>query len=221
MGEVLPMPDSRRRRLKELETVIESGWAEVVRVGAALREIRDEGLYLELDEGLTFEQYCKSRWALAERTAYQRIDAAIVQEAVAQVAQPVRILTEAVSRELAPLLGDRDNPALDKVASAWTKVSDRYRDQRPPNAAEVHKVLVAEGYRPKVGQASGGATNSRVYLGQVGDRIASTEKRLDWFLTRDMDSRKTTPLLAKQALDYAERCERLVSLLRDFAEGAK
>lgn len=217
-GQVLEMPDSRRRRLKELETVIESGWAGVVQMGQALREIRDEGLYLELDEGLTFEQYCKTRWALPERTAYQRIDMADVADATCAIAQALPIPTEAVGRELAPLLRI-GGP--EQVAEAWAKVSEKYAGQRPPTASEVHRVLVAEGYRPRIGQASSGSTNSRVYLGQVGDRIASTEKRLDWFLTRDMSSRKTTPLLAKQAVDYAERCERLASLLRDFAGGAK
>ncbi len=42
-----------------------------------------------------------------------------------------------------------------KVAEAWSKVSERYADQRPPTAREVHRVLVEEGYRPKVGQVSG------------------------------------------------------------------
>lgn len=217
MAEVLPMPDARRRRLKELEEVIASGWAEAVRVGQALREIRDEGLYLELGEGVTFEEYCNSRWSIDRSRGYQYIDAADVHEAVSTIGlQAVPILTERVGRELRTLLRD-GGPA--RVAEAWSKVSERYHGQRPPTAKEVHRVLVEEGYRPKIGHVSGGKHNTGILLGQVGERIAATEKRLDWFLTHDIQARpkiaKTTRTLAAT---YADRLETLARRLRDFSQ---
>lgn len=219
MAEVLPMPDVRRRRLKELEAVIASGWAEAVRVGQALREIRDEGLYLELGEGVTFETYCQSRWSLAKRTAYYRIDAADVHDAVCTIRahDSIPITTEWVGRELAPILRD-GGPA--KVAEAWSKVSERYQGQRPPTAREVHRVLVEEGYRPRVGHVSGGKHNTGILLGQVGERIAATEKRLEWFLTRDVvDQPKIAKTTRSLAASYADRLEALARLLRDFSAG--
>lgn len=214
-GQVLAMPDRRRRRLKELETVIESGWAEVVRVGSALREIRDEGLYLELDEGLTFEEYCKTRWGLPRARPYQYIDAADIHDATSTMVEAVPLTTERAARELAPLLR---SGGPEKVAEAWAKVSERYAGQRPPTAKEVHRVLVEEGYRPRTGQVTSGATNQRIYLGQVGDRLAATEKRLDWFLERDMKGKTPTASARKQALGYADRCNQLAALLQEFAE---
>jgi hypothetical protein len=219
VAEVLPLPGSRRDRLKELEGVIASGWAEVVRVGQALREIRDEGLYLELGDGITFEHYCKSRWSLPESSAYRKIDAAKIHEATSQILGGIPITTEWVGLELAPLLRSGGPEA---VAEAWAKVSDRYQGQRPPTAREVHRVLVEEGYRPKVGQVSGGKLNTGILLGQVGEKIAATEKRLDWFLNHDLDG---NPKVAKStrtlALSHAERLEAMAVILREFSEGTR
>lgn len=214
-AEVMALPDSRRARLKELEGVIASGWAEVVRVGQALREIRDDGLYLELGDGLTFEAYCRSRWSLPESSAYQKIDAAKIHEATSAIGGGMPITSERVGRELAPLLRD-GGP--EKVAEAWAKVSDRYHGQRPPTATEVHRVLVEEGYRPKVGQVSGGDTNAGILLGQVGDRIAAVEKRLDYFLVKEAPARRVSKRTRELAAAQAARCEALAARLRAFSE---
>jgi hypothetical protein len=212
------MPDDRRRRLKELETVIASGFDGVVHLGRALREIRDEGYYREVGAS-TFEQYVKSRWAIAARTAYYQIDAADIHDAVsAQIVQRpmLPIATEGVARELAPIL-HQQGPG--KVAEAWAKVSEAYAGQRPPTAREVHRILVAEKYLPKVGQVSTGKPNARILLGQVGDRVASTEKRLDYFLHREAPNLKVADSTRKLATSYADRCQVLADHLRAFAEG--
>lgn len=215
-GEVMALPTDRRQRLKELETVIASGFDGVAELGRALREIRDDGLYLEVGAG-TFEQYAKSRWSIAIRTAYQQIDAADIQDACAQLRTPVPIANEAVGRELAPIL-HQQGPA--KVAEAWSKVSAAYEGKRAPTAVEVHRILVAEGYRPPVGHASSGPVNLRILLGQVGDKIVATEKRLEWFIGRDVPKRPSAGKSTRDlAVSYAERCERMAQLLRDFAEG--
>jgi hypothetical protein len=207
----------RRARLRELEQVIETGWEAVVAVGLALREIRDERLYLELDGGLTFEEYVRLRWSVSPGHAYREIDAADVAEAISPMGETaVPIANERVGRGLAMVL-HQGGPA--KVAEAWSKVSDRYRDQRPPTAAEVHRVLVAEGYRPPVGRASPGKPNGRILLGQVGDRIAATEKRLDWFLNREAPGLPRIAANTRElAATYADRCEQLARRLRAFAE---
>jgi phage N-6-adenine-methyltransferase len=72
-------------RLLECERVIERGLNTFVEVGAALLEIRDSGLY-KVRYG-TFEEYCRERWQMARRTAYQLMDAAEVVENVRNCAQ--------------------------------------------------------------------------------------------------------------------------------------
>lgn len=57
-----------RRQLKQLEKQIEEG---VLQAGAALLEIRDQGLYRE--SHTSFEGYLKDRWNLAKSTAYRLI----------------------------------------------------------------------------------------------------------------------------------------------------
>lgn len=208
------MPNDRRERLKELETVVASGFEGVVSLGHALREIRDDGLYLEVG-ARTFEQYVKSRWAMVSSAAYNHIDAADIQDAISSI-EETPILNIAVTRELAPIL-HQQGPAT--VREAWGKVSAAYAGQRPPTAREVHRVLVAEGYRPKIGHVSTGKPNARILLGQVGDRIAATEKRLDWFLHREAPNLKVAPATRQLAASYADRCQILVDHLRAFAEG--
>lgn len=214
MAEVLLMPDARRRRLKELETVIASGFEGVVSLGRALREIRDDGLYLELGEGLTFEQYVKSRWSLHVSRAYQQIDAADIHDAISTNGRDVLPITsERVSRELAIVL---HNAGPETVAEAWAKVSDRYRGERPPTAREVHQVLVQEGYRDRAFAVSSGATSRRIRIGQYGDKLIAAEKRLDWFIAKELGDK---PLGQRDKLlvaDYAEKCERMARLLREI-----
>jgi hypothetical protein len=209
------MPDERRRRLKDLETVIASGFDGVVAQGRALREIRDDGLYLEVGAG-TFEQYVKSRWSIAVRTAYQQIDATDIHDAVsAQIAQTPMLpfATEGVARELAPIL-HQQGPA--KVAEAWGKVSAAYAGQRPPTAGEVHRILVAEGYREKPFSASSGTVSRRIRLGQYGDKLIAAEKRLDWFIAKELGDKPLPERDKRLVVDYAEKCERMSRLLREM-----
>jgi hypothetical protein len=210
---VLPMPTDRRQRLKQLEAVIAAGWERVVEVGRALREIRDEGLYLELDEGLTFEQYVKSRWTLSKARAYQYLDAAEIAGATSTIVD-VPILTEGVARELAPLLR-AGGP--ERVAEAWSKVADRYRGQQPPTAREVHRALVEDGYRERQIGPSSGRVNRRIKLGQFGDKLVAAEKRLDFFVARELGDRPLGKSDQELAAGYADRCAAMAARLRELA----
>jgi hypothetical protein len=215
MAEVLAMPDARRRRLKELETVIASGWGEVVRVGQALQEISEDGLYLEVG-AQTFEGYCRSRWSFAARTAYQYIDAVQVDEAVRAIARNTTINTEFVARELAPLLRRGGKPL---VAEAWSKVADRFDGQRAPTAREVHEVLVEEGYRQRVIGPASGKVNRRIRLGQFGDKLIAAEKRLNWFATHELGDKPLAKRDRDLAARYADKLEAMAELLRTIAAG--
>lgn len=57
--------------LSSLEKKIQSGLQTFINVGSALSKIRDLKLYLIKYD--TFEDYCRERWGMAARTAYQTI----------------------------------------------------------------------------------------------------------------------------------------------------
>jgi len=64
-------------RLNALEEVIDSRRRSFYEIGKALREIRDERLYLELVYK-SFEQYLKKRWDMGRSHAYRLIEASRV-----------------------------------------------------------------------------------------------------------------------------------------------
>ncbi|MCU0518058.1 MAG: hypothetical protein MUC60_14580 [Oscillatoria sp. Prado101] len=67
-----------RARLEQLESLIAQGFHIFGQVGKALDEICDKRLYRESHK--TFEAYCRNKWGIARRRAYQFIDAAQVVE---------------------------------------------------------------------------------------------------------------------------------------------
>ena len=69
------LTQSRKQRLRACETILADHMEEFVKVGMALREIRDERLYKE-DGFETFEAYCKKKWELSKRYAYRIMEAA-------------------------------------------------------------------------------------------------------------------------------------------------
>ena len=216
VAEILPVQSERRSRLRDLEGVIARGWDHVVEVGRALREIRDDGLYLELGEGLTFEQYVKSRWALNRPEAYRKIDAAEIDDAVSPMGDIIPITSERVGRELAPLLRQGGK---ERVAEAWAKIATRYEGERPPTAKEVHEALVEEGYRERTIGPSSGKTNRSIRLGMVGDKILVAEKRLEWFIDRELEDRPLTKRDREKARLYAATCAAMAENLQALADG--
>ena len=79
-------------RLSQLEATISTGMQTFVDVGRALLEIRDGQLYRQ--EFGTFEDYCRDRWGIARRTAYQLIGAVQVVENVRHGAQTPLLTAE-------------------------------------------------------------------------------------------------------------------------------
>ena len=115
MSAGLVQREDEASRLRELETIVTAGLESFVAVGEALAEIRDDKLY-RLDGFSTFEHYCRERFGLSERRAYQAMDAASVAEAIEEaqeaqsegctVVQLFNPANEAQARELVPLLGN-------------------------------------------------------------------------------------------------------------------
>ncbi len=119
--EVLPSP---RERLAACEHVIERGMASFIEVGNALAEIRDSRLYLE--KNATFEEYCRDRWNLSRKRAYDQI-------AAASVSHMCDIENERQALALVPL---KDDP--DLLREVWQAVID---SGERPTAALVRKAI--------------------------------------------------------------------------------
>lgn len=71
-----------RSRLAEYERVIERGLQTFIRVGMALAEIRNQGLYRETH--LAFKQYCQERWGIEHSYACRLVRAATVAESTTE-----------------------------------------------------------------------------------------------------------------------------------------
>ena len=93
-NESAPMTSKERRMLYEYEEIIDKHIQAFFEVGKALMDIRDKRLYRE--EYPTFAEYCKSRWNLEIKRAYQLITGYKIAENV-----NARIHPEYVLRPLA------------------------------------------------------------------------------------------------------------------------
>jgi hypothetical protein len=118
---------AERRRLADLEQVVERGFRTFVSVGLALSEIRDQRLYRETHK--SFEDYCRERWGFNDRRASQLIVASEVSTIVG-TSPPEN---EAQARELAPLRADPET-----LREAWDEVVER---NPGPTAADVRQVV--------------------------------------------------------------------------------
>ncbi|MDE2106339.1 MAG: hypothetical protein KGL39_54470 [Patescibacteria group bacterium] len=101
--------DERAQR-DELERVIESGIQSFVFVGSALLTISEKRLYRETHG--SFEPYCREKWNMSARRAYQLCDAARVITTVNNCSQ---ITNECQARELAKVEPARRDEVLAKA----------------------------------------------------------------------------------------------------------
>jgi hypothetical protein len=72
--DVIPLTKSEKRRKEELETLVEAGLEEFLRVGSALAELRNRRLY-RVEFG-TFEEYARARFGMARSSLDQLIRSA-------------------------------------------------------------------------------------------------------------------------------------------------
>ena len=125
----LVAPERDLARLAELEAVIERGLATFVEVGAALSEIRETRAYRTTHA--TFEDYVHERWRMGRRHANRLIEAS----EVAAFLGPIGPTSEAVARELVPVM--RDEP--EAVPEVWAEATARSGGQ--PTAEVVREVV--------------------------------------------------------------------------------
>jgi hypothetical protein len=146
-----------RLRLIELELVVEQGLQTFYEVGKALEEIRAQKLYRETDP--TFEAYCRNKWNIARRTAYQLIDAAKVMENLAEI-EGKKPTKESQVRPLAKL-----DPELQ--IKVWEEALEMATNGKPTGASIkrlVDKHLSSEGESTKPSSKNGYSDLDRLRL---------------------------------------------------------
>lgn len=126
--------------LADLEDIIRNGIGSFVRVGLALKAIRDGKLYR--DSHKTFEDYCHERWGFTRRFANMMIRAAEVVKSLGTIV-PKPPQLESHARELAKLVD------LDQQAEAWKNVLVRSGDDTTQITAAIVRKEVAKFLPPK------------------------------------------------------------------------
>lgn len=121
-------------RLARLEAVIARGMDTFMEVGTALGEIRDARFYRFTHP--TFEDYVRERWGMSRARAYQLMDGATVARIVSTVVDTPAPASEAVAREMAPMLRE----AAGSIPDVWQE-SVRRSGEGTPTAAIVREVV--------------------------------------------------------------------------------
>jgi hypothetical protein len=131
------LTSDQRLKFEACEATIARGWHTFVEVGAALTEIRDQGLYREQHKD--FEAYCRFRWGYARTHAYRLIDAAGVIKDLSPIGDKLpKPANEAQVRELVPVPND-------KRAEVWKNAVAAAGED--PLTARVVRAVAAE-FRP-------------------------------------------------------------------------
>lgn len=128
-------------KLEELEGVIERGLGSFLKVGNALLEIRDKGLYRATHKD-DFEGYCKERWGMSIRFAQMQMAAAKATSAVADT-NNCSPESESQARPLTQL----DTP--EEQREAWTKATESAEADGKPVTAKHVQAAVDEVQTPK------------------------------------------------------------------------
>ena len=140
------------------ESIIERVLKTFVEVGGALLAIRESKLYRQ--EYGTFEEYCKGRWSIERRRAYQLIDASIV---VSNITNDVKNFSHRESH-VAPLAAI---PVEDQ-AVAWQQAVETAPNGKV-TAAHVQQVV--DEYK---------ASTHDEYYESLAESLAEDEEGYDW-----------------------------------------
>jgi hypothetical protein len=128
-----PLTKTELSELAQHEAVIERGQRTFLEVGIALATIKEGKLYRA--DFKTFEDYCRGRWGLDRRRAYQMLEAAAVVENVQNFTQIEPPQVESQARALADLPAEQQAPAWEDAVELAAE-----REQ-PVTAAVVEEVV--------------------------------------------------------------------------------
>lgn len=185
------LTDVEVSELGKHETVIERGLKTFVDVGNALLAIRDGRLY-RADFG-TFEEYCKERWGIERRRAYQLMDAASTVNNVKNFShEPPR--TESHAAPLAQIEPE-------KQPEVWQQIVDT-----APNGKVTgkHARTVVDEYTQPKSPATNGHAPPSSYEEQAGDLQGDAD---DWEDEEEPEQPFDPPIEQKILEDTAPHSE--------------
>lgn len=131
-----PLLKTEATRYKELKRLIGSWWKDRLKVGAALREIRDARLYRE--EYSNFEDFCIAEYEIKHSQAYRLIEAAEVKESLETSPIGDKLTNEGQARALALVPPEDRAEVLEKAsesgpvtAKSITEAARKAKEERP------------------------------------------------------------------------------------------
>lgn len=190
--EVAPLSKVERARFQKLDKAVQSGIGAFVVVGMALKEIRDSKLYR--DHYRTFEEYAQERHDLAERRAYQFIDAA---ETVHQIESCTIGTTLPANERQVRALSDLP---LEQRSAAWEEVVQRSEETGERITARLIASIVGQDSQRQSRAAS------RITASDLDKRITKLEEAF-----RGLPSRKLQEA-------FVDKLQHLVSELEEWLE---
>ena len=108
------------------EKIIQSGLNTFYAVGIALSEIKNQQLFLATHK--TWDDYCRERWGMASRTAYQAIKSASVVAGLISSGIENLPQTESIARELVSIpQSDRKKAWIDAIAECPDITADQLK----------------------------------------------------------------------------------------------
>jgi hypothetical protein len=191
-----------RKRLQQLEKVIERGLDSVLEMGLALKEIREKKLYRE--ESKTFEDFVRDRWGMAKATAYDYLAFAEVSKNVGTsrlpsvahahalapfpAADQKRLAREVMAlpvREMRAVVGEvreglKNGASIADVLTARAREAVQPPTDRPLTAPERKQLVTA-----KLDHALGMAIKARTSL---EDALDSWSEAAETFAQAELDS---------------------------------
>jgi hypothetical protein len=133
--EIIPLDESEKERLRELEEIVDRGLQTFYEVGQALIEIRDRKLYRQTHK--TFEVYCQEKWNIGRRTADRYISATKIVE----ILRPIGLKIPTKESQIRSLVGLPPAQQLE----IWQKAVEISPDGHP-TAKIVEHLVEEQGY---------------------------------------------------------------------------
>ena len=124
MSDLMMLSTAENDALIGHEQVVREGIKDFIRVGLALKAIRDDRLYrVEFD---TFEAYCVKRWGMSRPSAYRTIETSGLVLAMSPMGD---ILNERQARALLKIAPDQREEVLEQAGAK--RICDKLQKQIP------------------------------------------------------------------------------------------
>ena len=196
-------------RLKELESVIERGLSTFVEVGRALAVIRQERLFLATHSA--FKAYVADRWGFGDQSAYARVYASQVADAITGSGAP---LPAGISQDAVKPADPAAQPGGTRRGRAGVESVEQQRGDahRPPSAGDVRAALTGAGFITSAPPKPKG-----LQLEPVSDRLRTAIRRVEG-IGEQLGGKPLPPGTRTRVAELAALARQLADLLDGLAD---